>query len=518
MQRLWQYIKEIAVILGSKSGYLFSFTWKTRPTTPMITRQVIHLATACIYARFSSDRQREESIDAQVRACNEYAQAHGLVVARVYEDKAVSGKNDRRAEFQRLMRAAERKEFDTILVHKYNRFARRMTDHVIYEDRLNGYGVQLIAVAEDFGQGKEAVIMKSLMRALSEYYIMDLADEVKKGHKETALKGLHNGGVAPFGYDVVDQAYIINELEAGFVRKIFTAAVNREGFTAVIAEMAAAGIKGKRGKPVKYTQIYEMLRNVKYTGTYLYSPQQEANRVDRRAKPNAIRIENALPLIIDKALFEEVQRIMNARKQTGKKAGYLCSGLVYCECGSKMHGLKSTQRGHTYTYFYCAARCGLPMVRMDRVDEAATKYLQELLSPVNQQKIAGALRQYHSSESSRVVGFNSAIKKQVSTKQKQYDTLMDNLAATALPPEVIADIGARMKALKSEMDALRTTPPPHDYTADQITVWLESLKAAADEKAIHLLIERIDIKNKTDINIESTLKSVLGKSGCPRRI
>ena len=90
---------------------------------------------------------------------------------------------------------------------------------------------------------------------------------------------------------------------------------------------------------------------------------------------------------------------------------------------------------------------------------------------------------------------------------------MDNLAAAALPPEVIAGVGERMRTLKSEMEALRTTPPPHDFTTDQITTWLESLKAAADEKAIHLLIERIDIKNKTDFNIESTLKSVLGENG-----
>ena len=75
------------------------------------------------------------------------------------------------------------------------------------------------------------------------------------------MKAKHNGGYAPFGYDVVNQEYVVNELEAGFVQKIFNAAANREGFTAIIEELAAAGITGKRGKPIKYTQIYEMLRN-----------------------------------------------------------------------------------------------------------------------------------------------------------------------------------------------------------------------------------------------------------------
>lgn len=185
-------------------------------------------------------------------------------------------------------------------------------------------------MAQDFGTSAEAKIMRTLMWSLSEYYIDNLSSEVRKGQRETALKGLHNGGTAPFGYDVVNQQYVVNELEAGYVRKIFDAAANREGFTAIVAEMAAAGITGKRGRPIKYTQIYEMLRNEKYTGTYTFAPQQEKRREDRRSKPNAIRIEDALPKIISKAQFMEVQRIMTERKQTGKKAGYLCIGLVYC--------------------------------------------------------------------------------------------------------------------------------------------------------------------------------------------
>ena len=87
-----------------------------------------------------------------------------------------------------MIKDAEKGLFQTVLVHKYNRFARRMIDHVTYEDKLNQAGVELIAVAEDFGNGKEAVIMKALMRSLSEYYILDLSTEVKKDHKETALK------------------------------------------------------------------------------------------------------------------------------------------------------------------------------------------------------------------------------------------------------------------------------------------------------------------------------------------
>ena len=249
---------------------------------------------AVIYARFSTDKQREESIEAQERACREYAAAHGYSVSAVYADRAASGKTDRRPDFQRMMRDAKSQRFDVVLVHKYNRFARRMSDHVRYEDKLNSYGVQLIAVAEDFGTGKEAVIMKALMRSLSEYYIIDLSDEVKKGHRENAMKALHNGGLAPFGYDIVDQKYVINEFEAAYVRRMYNCASDCIGFTALVDEMAAAGVRGKRGKPIKYQQIYDILRNEKYTGVYLYCPEQESSKMLQRSKPSAIRIEGTI--------------------------------------------------------------------------------------------------------------------------------------------------------------------------------------------------------------------------------
>lgn len=343
-------------------------------------------------------------------------------------------------------------------------------------------------------------------------------DQSRKGLKETALKGLHTGGYAPFGYDVVDQRYVINELEAGCVRRIFDAAQERRGFQALIAEMAQAGITGKRGKPIRYPQIYEMLRNRKYTGEYRYSPVEEKAREARREKPNAIKIENALPTIIDKAQFAEVQKIMYGRKQTGKSADYLCSGLVYCICGAKMHGITSRRKGHEYQYYTCSQKCGIGTVRMEDVDRAATDYLHALLSKENQKRIATALRLYQAGEGSRMKEFKAALAKRINQKQSQYNVLLQNLSTAALPPEILSDIGKQMQDLKAEIAALEATEPPQDFTSDQIGLWLESLKNAPDQKAVRLLVERIDIKTKTEFHVTSTLNSVLGETGCGGRI
>ena len=475
---------------------------------------------AVIYARFSSNKQTEDSIEAQIRACKDYAAVKGIHVIDTYVDEAISGKGSKtakRAQYQKLLRDTKKKLFDTILIHKYDRIARNLGEHVNLEKKLHDLGIQLIAVSQDFGNTKESKIMRSLVWAMSEYYIDNLAEETKKGLKESALKGLHNGGYAPFGYDVVDRKYVINPLEAAYVVKMFECCVKRIGFTDLIAEMEAAGITGKRGKPIKYPQIKEILRNEKYTGVYLYSPNQAKKRADRRQKPEAIRIENAFPAIIDKELFREVQMIMNERKQTGKKSDYLCSGLVYCQCGAKMHGITSHRKGHEYSYYYCSDKCGIGTIRMEDVDNAAIQYLRNLLSEENQLIITDRINQYNAQSGTRERDFYAALKKKVQEKQRQYDTLVQNLASGVLPATVLEDIGEKMNELKAQIDTLKNTKPPVDYTTDQVRAWLESIKSKPDKEAIRLLIERIDViktKEKTVFNIQSTLKTVLGESGC----
>lgn len=476
---------------------------------------------AVIYARYSSDKQDESSIDAQARACEAYAASHGYAIIKRYYDEAISGKGSKtalRREYQHMLKDADKHMFDIVLIHKYDRIARNLREHANLEKRLSDNDITLIATAQDFGFTSEAKILKSMLWAMSEYYIDNLSNEVKKGHKETALKAMHNGGYAPFGYDVVDQKYLINEVEAAYVKRMFDCAVNRKGFTALIKEMSAAGITGKRGKPITYNTIYEILRNEKYTGTYLFCQTMGKTREEQREKKNAIRIENALPVIIGKAQFEEVQYIMKKRKQTGKKAGYLCSGLVYCgNCGAKMHGCTTHRKGHEYRKFYCSAKCGIGTIDMDLVDNAVKLYIEKLLDQDSIEALTQALSSYLAGEKSRTKEFTESIRHEIEKRQNQVDNYMITLGSGALPQEVISDIGAKIVSLKDEIRALESTEPPKDFTVPQIQGWLQSIRTAPDDKAVRLLIERINA-TKTEINMQSTLTSVLGKIGCGGRI
>lgn len=100
--------------------------------------------TAVIYARYSSHAQNDASIEQQVAECREYAATHDLKIIDIYADRAISGRSDRRPEFQKMIRHAEAGKFQIVLTYKSNRIARNMLDALRYEERLEKAGVKVV--------------------------------------------------------------------------------------------------------------------------------------------------------------------------------------------------------------------------------------------------------------------------------------------------------------------------------------------------------------------------------------
>lgn len=157
---------------------------------------------AAAYARFSSDNQRDESIDAQLRAIYKFAQDNGYEIVAEYIDRAKTGTNDRREDFQRMIADSASGDFEAVIVHKLDRFARSRYDSAFYKRTLKTNGVQLVSVLEHFGSEPESIIMEGLLESMSEYYSANLSREVKKGQMENALACKHTGGQPPLGYHV----------------------------------------------------------------------------------------------------------------------------------------------------------------------------------------------------------------------------------------------------------------------------------------------------------------------------
>ena len=159
---------------------------------------------AAIYARYSSDNQRDESIDAQVRMCREYAEKKGYTCVATYSDKAISGRSvEHRVEFLRMVDSAKAQRFDILIVDKVDRFGRNRYDSAIYKRELKQAGVKVEYASQHIEDSPEGVILESLLEGLAEYYSLNLAREAVKGLTENALKGWHCGGRAPFGLRLI---------------------------------------------------------------------------------------------------------------------------------------------------------------------------------------------------------------------------------------------------------------------------------------------------------------------------
>ena len=154
---------------------------------------------AVIYARYSSDNQREESIEGQIRECTAFAEKNGMTVLKHYIDRAYSAKTDDRPQFQQMVKDSDKHLFDVILVWKLDRFARNRYDSARYKNQLKKNGVKVVSATELISEGSEGVLLESILEGMAEYYSADLSEKVSRGLTENALKCKHNGGPAPTG-------------------------------------------------------------------------------------------------------------------------------------------------------------------------------------------------------------------------------------------------------------------------------------------------------------------------------
>lgn len=160
------------------------------------------MKTAVIYARYSSERQTDQSIESQLRVCNEYALRNEIVVVDTYIDKAMTGTNDNRRNFQRMLKDASKKAWDIVLVYRIDRFSRNKYEMAMHKKTLKDNGVKLVSVMEYIPDTPEAIIIESMLEGYAEYYSAELSQKIKRGMFETRQKGFYQGGGLPYGYKI----------------------------------------------------------------------------------------------------------------------------------------------------------------------------------------------------------------------------------------------------------------------------------------------------------------------------
>lgn len=302
---------------------------------------------AVIYARYSSDSQREESIEGQLRECTAFAEKNGITILRHYIDRAFSAKTDNRPEFQAMIKDSSKKLFDMIIVWKLDRFARNRYDSARYKAQLKKNGVKVVSATETISDGAEGILLESMLEGMAEYYSADLAEKVVRGMTENALKCKYNGGTPPLGYVIDSEQYFqIDPLTAPFVLEAFKRYDEGATMTQIRDWLNEKGIKNTRRQEMTYNSIQHMLNNRRYIGEYSY---------------REVIIPDGIPAIVPKDLFDRVQEKMakNKKAPARHKAedNYLLTTKLFCGyCGAYLCGESGTSRtGLVHHYYKCVS-------------------------------------------------------------------------------------------------------------------------------------------------------------------
>jgi site-specific DNA recombinase len=290
---------------------------------------------------------------AQERAIREYCNRNGILLLRTYADEAMTGTNDKREQFLTMVADSKKGEFDSVIVHKLDRFSRDRYDSAFYKRELRKNNVALYSVLENIDGSPESIILESIITGMAEYYSKNLAREVMKGMRETAYQCKHTGGTPPFGYciDSETRRYAIVESEAKAVRFIFDSVIDGKGYDQIIRELNEKGIRTKRNNVFGKNSLHEILRNEKYKGIYIFNGKASKdvsgmrNNHLNKETDAVIRIAGGVPRIVEDKVFDAASAIISGRKRIEKnrqaRESYLLSGKIFCgECGHAFGGAR----------------------------------------------------------------------------------------------------------------------------------------------------------------------------------
>lgn len=431
-----------------------------------------------LYARFSSDNQRTESIDAQIRAMEAYCKQHQYIIVKTYTDEAKSATTDRRPAFQQMIADSSNHIFDILLVHKLDRFARNRYDSAVYKRELKKNGVAVHSVLENLDSSPESIIMESVLEGMSEYYSQNLAREVMKGMRETALQGKHTGGKPPLGYDVDPQTQklIVNEQEADIVRTIYSMYSSGAGYSAILDTLHKSGYRTKKGNHFQKNSLYSILTNKKYQGLYVFNRSAAKNCTGSRnthqdkSPEDIILIEGGCPQIIDTDTFLKVQaRIQNNKHTAGRnnaKVNYLLSGKVRCKnCGRIMVGnTRISGRNKTpYSTYRCPAKrhtCTNKEIGRNYLETYIISLLDEHI--FNTQALKNIIRRiedYQTTQSSHIQESAADVQNRITELNTAISNIADAIAAGLLSDTLVN----RLHDLEHQKSELELSLQQLDY-------------------------------------------------------
>ena len=427
---------------------------------------------AVIYARYSSDRQREESIEGQLRECTEYAVKNNIDIVGSYIDRALSARTADRPDFQRMIADSAKGLFDAVLVWKLDRFSRDRYDSAHYKRVLKKNNVKVISIKENISEGPEGIILESMLEGYAEYYSAELSQKIRRGQHDNAMKGIDNGGVVMLGYqrNKITGKLEINPETAPYVKEIFTRYANGETLTSLQTEMEKRGMRSTKGNAYSVGTLCNLLKNRKYIGEYKYGD---------------VIIPGGMPAIIDEELFERVQRRMRKNHKAAARAKaeeeYLLTTKLFCgKCGRQMAGESGRgQKGIVYHYYKCSGAkrklgCKKKAIKKHWIEEAVVKLtVAKIFNDVTIDRIADVIVVMQEQEDT----ITPVLKQQLKECEKEIQNVMTAIMKgiiTDSTKECLENLESRRDSLKNSM--IQYQLERHKFTKEEIVEWIGRFK------------------------------------------
>ena len=331
-----------------------------------------------LYLRYSSSGQSDQSIEGQLRDCRAFCKANHYRIVAIYIDRATTARKDveKRIHLMEMIADSAKQNWDYVVVWKLDRFSRNRNDSAIMKMRLRKNGVKVLSATEHLSDNPESILLESVLEGMAEFFSAELSQKVTRGMRESALKCHSVGGHVPLGYKIKDHKLVVDSDTAHIVQEAFALYANGVSVAEIARKFNAAGYKTAKNTEFNRSSFKVMFQNVRYIGTYTYKD---------------IRIENGVPAIIDRELFDAVQRRLSktatAPARGKAKVDYLLSGKLFCgHCGASMNGESGVGRsGKTYHYYSCYTKkrrlgCEKRPLRKDYIEEIVARSAFELLT------------------------------------------------------------------------------------------------------------------------------------------
>ena len=468
---------------------------------------------AYILARYSTDRQDEDSIDVQVRKCSLWCDEHGLPVLDVFADLAVSGMKDSRPEYDRMMAQLSRGGADTVVIYDQSRMFRKLTAWFDFRETVERFGVRVVSVTQPMVGGDlrdpTNFLTEGSMALFNQIWVLQTRQKVTEKMRFMAQQGRHTGGKPPLGYTVVDGRYAVCAPEAEIVRSIFRWYASGKTYREIIRALNDAGHTTRAGNSFGANSLHDLLKNEKYIGVLTYGKVEkrpDGSRNSHSTATSVIRVEDAIPAIIDKSTWETVQRKMqeNKRSQAGRAPTvreYPLKGKVFCgECKSAMVVSKSKGK---YYYYACSAKqrtgkCGCMPVRIDDLEARVVDAMRKLLGePSNVEHLIAILREERGKlqgsageKLQQLVARRSAVEKRIDSA---VDAVLSGLNSPALSAK-LTELEAEKAKLEHDMLQLKAQVSGSSVSEDRLREILGILTQSpeADDLLLSIVV-RVEV-------------------------